>query len=273
MKFADLHIHSHFSDSSLSCEDIFKRAYSEGISCISISDHDTLDAYTKEELPAYSNKYSVEVIKGIEFSSQHGDKEIHLLGYFAGGAVSQDFLPVLDKLKQDRLKRILKMAEKLVSLGIKIDIDEFKSFVGAASLSRLHLAIFLKAKNIVAGIPEAFSKYVGVGKPAYISRFRYDLAQGIGILKKAGALVFLAHPLNIFSLEEIKGLLALGLDGIEAFYPFYSQAVTNDFITLSRQLGFLITGGSDAHGKYKRQHIGTIKMPYEYAEKIKDAGR
>jgi predicted metal-dependent phosphoesterase TrpH len=222
-------------------------------------------------MDSYCRKYSLEMIKGIEFSSQHGDKEIHLLGYFPNGALDEEFLSILDKLKEDRRKRILKMVEKLSSLGVKIDAEEFAGFAGSASLSRLHLAIFLKAKRIVQDIREAFSKYVGVGKPAYISRFRYDLGESIEVLKKAGALVFLAHPRNVFSIQEIKELVPLGLDGIEAFYPSYSQGVTDDFLKLIQELGLLAVGGSDAHGKYKRQHIGVIKMPYEHVEKMKNA--
>lgn len=271
MKYADLHIHSRFSDSSLDCEGIVKRAHAEGIDCISITDHDTLEAYTTEDVDGYAKKYSVEIIRGVEFSSQHGDKEIHLLGYFPDGALDEGFLSVLARLKEDRRKRILKMVEKLASLGVTIDAGEFAAFAGTGSLSRLHLAIFLKAKHIVQDIREAFSKYVGVGKPAYLSRFRYDLGQSIKVLKDAGALVFLAHPRNVFSVEEIKELVPLGLDGIEAFYPFYSQSVIDNFLHLAGELGLLVVGGSDAHGKYKQQQIGTIRMPYEHVERMKAA--
>ena len=166
---------------------------------------------------------------------------------------------------------MLKMIDRLASMGIKIDPAEFKALAGDVSLSRLHLAVFLKTKHIVQNVGEAFSKYVGVGKPAYVGRFRYDLPDAIRVLKEAGALVFLAHPFNVFAPEQIIGLLDAGLDGIEVFYPFYSQDVTNNFLRLAEELKLLVVGGSDAHGKYKQQHIGVIKMPYEHVEKMKAA--
>ncbi|MFC1514647.1 PHP domain-containing protein [Candidatus Omnitrophota bacterium] len=273
MKYADLHIHSTFSDSSFSCEDICKRAYAEKLACISIADHDSLDAYLNDGLEALSEKYSLEVLRGIEFSTEHEEKEVHLLGYFADNRISEDFLALLDKLKADRLTRIVEMIEKLSELGIALDRDEFKAFAGGGSISRLHLGVFLQSKNIVCDINQAFKKYVGVGKPAYVSKFRYKLAEGIKILKTAGALVFLAHPRNLFGFDQIKELAALGLNGIEAFYPSYSPSLIEKYIDLGRKSNLLIAGGSDSHGKYKRQTIGVIKMPYEHVEKIKAALR
>jgi len=271
VKFADLHIHSNFSDSSYTLRDIFKRAHQEGFSCISIVDHDTLDVYFTEEIDELSKEYSLEYIKGIELSSQLGEEEVHLLGYFPEGEVSDSFLNILKRLKEDRLVRILEMIDLLNNLGIKLDKEEFKEFVGSASLSRLHLAVFLKHKKIVGDIKEAFSKYLAPGRPAYICRFRYSFEKGLNLLKSAKALVFLAHPIN-FSYSQIESLINLGLDGIEAFYPNYSPEAITNYQRLASKHNLLITGGSDFHGEYKdNTYIGRIKLPYFYVEKIKNA--
>jgi len=271
VKFADLHIHSNFSDSSCNLRDIFKRAYQEGLSCISIVDHDALDAYSTKEIDELSQEYSLEYIKGVELSSQLGGEEVHLLGYFPKGEVSDTFLNILKQLKEDRLRRILEMIDLLNNLGIKLDKEEFKEFVGSASLSRLHLAVFLKYKKVVRDIKEAFSKYLAEGRPAYICRFRYSFEKGLSLLKSAKALVFLAHPIN-FSDSQIESLIKLGLDGIETFYPNYSPETIANYQRLASKHNLLISGGSDSHGEYKdNTYIGKIKLPYFYVERIKNA--
>ena len=269
MKFADLHIHSYFSDSSLSSEDIFKHAYQQSLSCISVTDHDNLDFYSSGDYITFSKKYSIEVIKGIELSTQYQDKGLHLLGYFADFDTDKDFLDTIERLKHDRYIRIVKIIDILSSLGLDIKLDEFNEFVKGTSLSRLNLAIFMKHKKIVKDIKEAFSKYIGVGKPAYLGRFRYDLPEAIGILKKSKALVFLAHPLDVEDHGMIASFIQYGLDGIEVFYPSYSRDIINLYKNLAEKLSLLISGGSDSHGKYKRHHVGSAKFPYEYVERIK----
>jgi len=272
VKFADLHIHSNFSDSSYSLKEILEKAKEKNLSCISVVDHDSLDAYYSGELFRLSREYSLELIMGLELSSQYRDEEIHLLGYFRDNKVDLNFLKILKSLKEDRLRRILKMIDILNSLGIKLDKTEFKEFVGSSSASRLHLAIFLKEKGIVKDIGEAFSKYIGVGRPAYISRFRYSLEEAIRFLKKEGALVFLAHPLTLREQKNLEDFIRLGLDGIEVFYPNYSEETRANYQRLASKYSLLISGGSDSHGEYKeRTEIGSVKISYSYVEKIKNA--
>lgn len=274
MKTADLHIHSSFSDSSLSCEDIFAKARKFRLDCISIVDHDCLSAYVEEDIELLSKKYSLEVIKGIEFSTQYKDQEIHLLGYFPNGTINKEFLELLKKLKQDRWTRILKMIEKLSSLEINLDVEEFKDFVKDATLSRLHLASFLKEKNMVRNVKEAFSKYIGVGKPAYMGRFRFNLPEAIEILKGNKALVFLAHPFNNNIEKNIENYVQFGIDGVEVFYPSYSDEKISRYQRVFEERGLLISGGSDSHGIYRTYaDIGSVKLPYEYVKKIKNAFR
>jgi len=273
MKFADLHIHSRFSDSSLSCGEIFSQARSNNLDCISITDHDTLDFYFSSDASRLPEEYSIELIKGIEFSAQYNDRELHLLGYFGNHPFGDKFLNILKKLKEDRYNRIIKMIGILSSLGIKIELDEFRAFAGESSLSRLHLGIFMKYKEIVKNIKEAFSRYIGVGKPAYVARFRYKVREAISILKEEGAMVFLAHPRDVENCEDINGLIQLGLDGIEVFYPSYTPQMITFYKNFADDSGVFICGGSDSHGEYKRHSIGSIRLPYEYVEKIKNEFR
>ena len=188
MILADLHIHSCYSDGTDTPEQIFAKAQAAGIKCISITDHDTLGAYEDEgRIAALSQTHGVEIIKGIEFSANYGEAEVHLLGYFTQGTVCPSFFPVLKEVKLARQDRMLKILNKLQGLGIKIDIREFLDYMGDANPSRLHLAMYMHKKGLIATVNDAFRNYIGTGKPAYVNRFLYDARAAIQLLKKAGA--------------------------------------------------------------------------------------
>lgn len=272
MKRADLHIHSKFSDSTLSAEEIFQRASEQDIGCISIADHDTLDLYFSTDVGSLSEKYSVEVIKGIEFSSEHKGWEVHLLGYFSLGLTIPDFLrEELIKIKDLRYRRLLLMLEKLNNLDMALDREEFQSFVGKSCPSRLHLAVFLKEKGFVKDIKEAFGKYIGPGKPAYVPRVHHKIEKAISLLKKAGGVVVLAHPVTLGDDEAVIEIIKSGIDGIEAFYPAHSQSKVLYYCSLAEKFNLLITGGSDAHGDHKLYtDVGKVNIEYKYVERLKE---
>ena len=273
MERADLHIHSSFSDSTLACEDIFSQAAQQSLRCISVVDHDSMDFYFSDEYARLSKEYSLEVIKGVELSAQYEGIELHVLGYFSDVDISRDFLDVLDKIKKDRAQRIARMIENISSLGIKISLDEFMEFAKSSSLSRLHLAAFVKHKKIIKGIREAFSKYIGTDKPAYVKRFHYDLPEAIAFLRQSGALAFLAHPLDISVSKYIDDFVSFGLSGLEVFYPSYTKEATEFLKTTAKERGLLMSGGSDAHGEHKRSTVGCVEYSYRHVEDIKDAFR
>jgi len=271
-KTADLHIHSDYSDSTLTCGEIFRIAAANRLGCVSVTDHDTFKFYFDGKYKHYVEKYSVEIIKGIELSVEFNNQEIHLLGYFSDKEIKPEFLAVLQEVESQRRKRVFAMADKLAYLGIGIDPEEFKAFASNHSLSRLHLGIFLKSKRIVANLKEAFNKYIGLGKPAYISRKHLELKQAIQICKDSGGLTFLAHPVTIKNQDAVTDIIKAGIDGIEAFYPIHRQSMVNRYLGLAKKYNLLVSGGSDAHGTYKDYvQIGKMKVAYSCVEKIKEA--
>ena len=270
-KTADLHIHSRYSDSDLSVEQIFKQAEDAGLSCISITDHDTVDAIN--EAKEISLRYNVELLEGIELSSQKGDLEIHILGYLIDYKSSKllDFLSGVRKFRQARL---LDMMFRLNDLGMKIDQEDLLKYVGKAIPTRLHLALYMTKKGYISSIWEAFKKYLSYGKPAYVVRFPHSAEQAIRIIKDSGGLAFLAHPHFISKRGCIKELADAGLDGIEVMYPRYSRDDTARFSKLADSYNLLKSGGSDGHGSYKEfTSIGHIKIPYQWVEELKSAKR
>ena len=275
MKYADLHIHTLYSDGSSTVEEIFSEAAAAGLSCISITDHDTLDAYREsEDVDGLSGRYGVEYLLGVEFSAQWQDSELHLLGYFSPDRPGAGFNAILDQMRTERRERVFMMIRKLKALGIPIDEAEFDAFLGKSCPSRLHIAAFLKRTGIVPELRDAFHRYVGVGKPGYCGRFRYSVQEAFDTLRSAGAAVVLAHPFFIKDERTFNGFLDMGIDGLEVFYPRHNSSIIDRYLSIVRERGLVATGGSDYHGRYKEYiNLGCIKVAYEYVERLKDRCR
>ncbi len=267
MRYADLHVHSHFSDSTFSFPEIIAQALKTGIDCLSITDHDTLDFYASETFRAYRGP--VEIIQGVELSSEYQGKEAHILGYFFGG-VDSGLFDLLAEVKEKRAQRAQVMFEKLRVGGLDIAFEEFKDFVKGASISRMHLASFLKQKRFVKDIAEAFRRYLGKDCSAYMPAYHFDYATALRILKTAGALTFLAHPLLLGGGTSIDDFIRSGVDGLEVFYPSHNEALRERYRKIAKEHNLLVSGGSDCHGLAKdNTSIGRIKLPYEYVQAMK----
>ena len=266
--FADLHIHSHYSDSDLSLRDILEETRKASLKCIAITDHDTTAGL--KELDILRSLYpDIEVIDGIELTAQKNNREIHLLGYFIDKN-SPTLKDALKNIKEIRKERLIKMSLKLKSLGIDIDQEELFLSINDAVPTRLHLALYMTKKKYTSSIWDAFKKYLSYGKPAYVSRFRHSVKKTIRIIKESKGMVFLAHPHFLPSEEWIKEFADLGIDGIEVIYPKYTQQIITHFKNIADKYNLLKGGGSDSHGSFKEfTSIGQIKIPYSWIETIK----
>ncbi|MCD6583848.1 MAG: PHP domain-containing protein [Candidatus Omnitrophica bacterium] len=270
-KKADLHIHSYYSDSDLSIQEIFNQAKKKGIDALSITDHDTVQGI--EEALSLSKIYDIEFIEGIELSAEYNNAEIHILGYFID-STNKSLIEALDNVKDLRKERLIKMAEKINSLGGKVDIDELISRINEKIATRLHLALYMVEKGEVASIWEAFRKYLSFGRPAYIARIKFSVREAIALIKEAKGLAVLAHPHFLPSKEWIEKFSQWGLDGIEVRYPRYTPSIVEQFSQIAERLGLLKSGGSDSHGSYKEfTSIGEVWIPYTWVERLKNVKR
>ncbi|MFH1768872.1 MAG: PHP domain-containing protein [Candidatus Omnitrophota bacterium] len=270
-KSADLHIHSFYSDSNLTVNEIFQKAREQALTCISITDHDTTVAL--EEAKNLSIEYEIELIDGIELSAQQQDFEIHVLGYMLDyrSAALQN---ALSNITDIRIERLVEMSGKLNGLGFGVDKDELFRDIKGLIPTRLHLAQYMIKKKYVSSVREAFRKYLSYGKPAYVSKFRYSTKEAIRMIKQAGGLAFLAHPHYLSDRQWIKEFVNYGIDGLEVIYPNYSQEIIAFFSKLADKYGILKSGGSDCHGSYKEfTSIGCVDVPYQWVEDIKNAPR
>ena len=266
--YADLHIHTAYSDGSFLPATIIRHAVKNNLKIISITDHDSVDgiAASIEE----GEKSCVEVIPGIEISTTVDTGEIHILGYFIDYE-DEYFVKNLKRIQEIRLKRMSVMVDKLNRLMIDIDLNELIEYAASSSIGRLHLAHFLKKKGIVGSAYEAFDRYIGSGKPAYEKMNALSPEEGIELISNAGGISVLAHPGLTRRDDLIDAMIYTGLRGLEVYHSGHSEEDTNRYFQMTKDKGLLITGGSDCHGEKKLNILmGRVKLPIQYVDRLKD---
>jgi len=266
--FCDLHIHSIYSDSDQTLEDIFGAAKNSGLRAIAVTDHDTVNGV--EPALRLSRDSGVELIPGIELSAEQAGEEVHLLGYFFDHH-SPLLVQALSGIRDMRSRRLELMADKLIGLGLDVDKAELFAYIGNAQPTRLHLAMHMVRRNIVHDLRDAFRRFLSPGKPGYVSRFKFNVGEAVRLIRDCGGLVFMAHPHLISSPEQAIAVIACGIDGMELVYPNMPAAKLENFRSLTARRGLLACGGSDAHGSYKEfTKVGGVRVPYEYVQKMKE---
>ena len=269
MKFADLHLHTLFSDGTYTPEELVANALKKRLSAIAVVDHDTVAGVGLATDAAHGS--DLEVLSGIELSAAHNDQEVHILGYLVDYK-NKSFLEKLESLKSNRVERVYKMVAKLNALGINLTPESVFALAGDGTVGRLHIARALVKEGLVGSLFEVFQKYIGDNGPAYVLGFRFNPKEAIKFIKDAGGVPVLAHPYTLKNDELIPEFAKLGLMGLEVYYPEHSQGMINFYLELAKKNNLLVTGGSDCHGKAKPEvRIGSIKVPYELVTKLKEA--
>lgn len=246
MKYADLHIHSSYSDGCLSPEEIVEMAKEEGLKCISITDHDTIASQyiVKEILP------EINIIPGIEFSTEYNDLEIHILAYYID-IENVKLSEAIYRLRDARIERAKEIINKLKYVDIHIDIKDLIK-EGDFSLGRGNIAKEMLRKGYVSNFKEAFTKYLMQGKVAYVQGKKQSYKEVMKLIEECGGIAVLAHPGKIYRKIEIEKIIrelkCYGLKGLEVYHPSHSKEQINYFYNLSKKYKLLITGGSDFHG-------------------------
>ena len=278
MSRIDLHLHTTHSDGSQSPADVVRLAHEAGVSALAITDHDITTGLP--EAIAAGQKLGIEIIPGIEISSRHGESELHVLGYFLKWEDAQ-LNERLMTLRESRHRRNPKIIELLQAAGIDITYDEVRAVAGSDSVGRPHIARVLMDKKVVTTAKEAFDRFLAEGKAAYVPRDLPAPVDAIRWIKDAGGLAVLAHPTWVRTTEGTltdlaRQLKEQGLDGVEVHYSTHTPRQTRTYLSLAKQLGLLVTGGSDFHGLTKPDiEVGTGKgslhVPDHLLPKLKDA--
>jgi predicted metal-dependent phosphoesterase TrpH len=265
--FADLHIHTNKSDSTLSPEEVIKYAAQSGLNAIAITDHDSIDAIPLVE--HYAEKYHIEVIPGVELSTDTNGDEVHILGYYVDYK-NEWFLEKLKFFKDARIKRAQQIIEKLNELGFLISFEDVYNLSGEGAVGRMHIARVMLAKQYVSSIGEAFNRFLAKGKRAYVKKYQISPKEAIDIIKKANGISVVAHPQIMNNDSLIPLMVKDGLDGIEVYHTDHTSEATKKYLDIAIKYNLLVTGGSDCHGVGKGKILmGTVKIPYDMVAKIK----
>ncbi len=280
----DLHVHSTASDGSLKPSEIIALARKIGLGAIALTDHDSIEG-TKDAL-RFGIPESIGFLTGVEISAQPPQTfsfsgSFHILGY--GIDVADPALnTTLGAQQAARKNRNPQIIKQLNGLGIDISLNEVIAASGKAQIGRPHIGSLMLQKGIVQSMDEAFDRFLGRGKPAYIEKPVIPVQTAIDIIRSAGGLSVLAHPglietKNSRQIDElIAELVSLGLNGIEVFYPNHTHSQTNCFAQLAEKFNLLVTGGTDFHGAISPDIAlgfgrGDFSVPYGIYETLKKA--
>lgn len=269
----DFHVHTSASDGTLSPAQIIERAKMNNIKYLAITDHDTLSGL--DEGFSESIKEDITLIPGIELSTQHNNESIHILGFFKGDYYkNDDLVNELNKIKNHRIVRAQEIVSKLKS-EFNIDLD-FDSILKNTpdTLARPHIARAIIDAGYDYTFEEIFDKFIGKGCKAYVPTLKLSTEDGIELLKKYNALVFLAHP-KLINNTPVSEFLNMGFDGMEAIYYQNTLEETENFLEIAQKNNLLVSCGSDFHGNVETDlrhgDIGSVEMPEKYLMKLLNA--
>ena len=242
-----------------------ERAAQAGLTAIALTDHDTV-AGVPEALGA-GKRLGVRVVSGCEFSVAAGWGELHVLGYFL--PINSDVVePFLTRCRDDRYRRADRMVTRLQGLGVSMDFERVLETARGGAIGRPHVAQVLVDCGAVSGIQEAFDRYLGRGKPAFVAKNLPSFRDVADLVHRAGGLVSAAHLKDRGTRRALRLLQAQGLDAVETRHPSHSTNVRANLADHAMALGLLQTGGSDWHGddgaEPTQATIGSQLVPEEW---------
>lgn len=252
---ADLHCHSTCSDGSDDPHLLLRLAAQAGLQGLSITDHDTIDAYTPE-LFADAENLKIRLLPGVELSSELDRTPVHVLGYGyeLNGTALKEFLREMQRQRGERNRAIL---QRLAERNMPISEEELLAFSlkvrEKRTIGRPHIAWLMAQKGYVATPQEAFERYLREGGLCYAPGFKFSPKEAIEQIHKANGKAVLAHPHFLKKGALLRQLLALPFDGIECYYGNLAKELEAPWVAIAKEKGWIATGGSDYHGALKPQ--------------------
>ncbi len=246
------------------------RAASLGVRVVAITDHDTTDGLSAAQ--AEAQRWGITVVPGVEISTLSGREEIHLLGYFVDPG-NPELQTVLARSREARWERAEKMVARLAGLGLPVAWDRLVTLVGEGSVvGRPHVVMSLLEAGHVSSWEEAFERWVGRGRPAYVERYKLAPEEAVRLVLRSGGLPVLAHPYIYGRNGEKRRDMDLrrwlprlqkeGLAGLEVYYPNYPPRLRRRLLALAARHGLSISGGSDFHGGPVGNGLGQVAVPW-----------
>ncbi|MGC8763883.1 MAG: PHP domain-containing protein [Acidobacteriota bacterium] len=272
----DLHTHSTCSDGTFSPEELVRQAKAAGVTHLALTDHDTVEGVGAAARAAAEE--GLAFLPGIEISAEFQPGTLHILGYGLD-SLNGRLRGRLEEVQRWRRERNPKIVERLNELGMEVTLEEVAARAGGDLVGRPHFAQTLLDKGYVKSRQEAFDRFLAKGRPAYVDKLRLSPRESIALIREAGGIAVLAHPLQLKiedpqALDAFVGELSgLGLQGLECYYRNHTEEDEKRFLALARKYGLLVTGGSDFHGQNRpRIRLGTgegnLNVPWECWEAL-----
>lgn len=276
MTVIDLHVHSTRSDGTLTPSELVQHASECGLTAFALTDHDNTDGL--EEAIRASASLGIELVPGIEFSTEYLGKDIHIVGLDIDWK-HPAFQERIDYYRKERLHRNQKMIDKMASDGIDISYRQMADSFGETVWTRAHFARYLADHGYVSEMWDAFRTYIGDDCKYFVPRQKVSPDEVVRLIRRFHGIPVLAHPFQYhFSDGELRTLLShlreSGLIGIEVYYSTHSPEQTDYLLRLASELHLLPSGGSDFHGSNKPAiALGTgknnLQIPYEVLERLR----
>jgi len=280
MNRVDLHVHSNKSDGTFTPAQLVDYALEKELTAFALTDHDTTDGL--DEAVSYAADKPVEVIPGIEFSTEYEGKDIHIIGLYIHYK-EPSFQTKIQSFVDSRTQRNIKMCQNLQKAGIDITYEKLCEEHPDAVITRAHYAVYLKDHGYVMSYADAFAKYVGDHCKYFVPREKIAPSQAVELILQNGGVPILAHPpLYHMGKDRLDALVhtlkQAGLIGIEALYSTYERQDERDMFRLAKKYDLLPSGGSDFHGRNKpgldlAVGYGKLFVPEEIRDNIRKAAR
>ena len=265
--FADLHLHTRYSDGTYSPQELASQAKRHGLSAVALTDHDTVEGCTPTALACAQE--NLEFIPGTELTAEVGGMELHLLGYLIDVAHPR-LLVEMSTFQTVRQQRIHEIVARLNRLGIPLQTEAVLSLASCNSPGRPHVGRALVKGGFCATLDEAFERFLKKNRPAWVPKFKISTEAAIALIHDAGGVAVLAHPGLHRQDDFIPQLVAEGLDGLECYHSKHTPAACERYVQLAEQYHLLVTGGSDCHGLNKGVPLmGSVKIPYQHVIDLK----
>ena len=268
----DLHLHTTASDGLLVPAALVARAAAAGLTIIAVTDHDTVGGLV--EAVDLGRTRGVRVIAGIEMTAVEDDNDVHVLGYFIDP--DNDILAgFLREQREDRIRRVREMGERLRSLGVPVDVEALiaTADLGSRSIGRPAIADALVASGQAVDRTDAFTRLLGRGRPGFVPRRGVPAAAVIDTIHTAAGIASLAHPGISASDSLVEALTGKGLDAIEVWHCDHSPDQQRHYSTLADRLGLAKSGGSDFHGDgvHHAARLGAVLLPEPEFQRLEAA--
>jgi Predicted metal-dependent phosphoesterases (PHP family) len=274
-RFVDLHTHTCASDGTDTPEALVAKAAKASLTAIAVTDHDTLAGL--DEACAAGARHGITVVRGSEIAAASPHGEIHILGLWLPEHAPR-LEAALAHIRKGRDERNREMAEGLRKAGYPVTYEEFLALVKGESGARPHMARLLVAKGICSSPEEAFSRFLGEGKPMFVPRSLPAPEEVVSLLASEGAVTVFAHPMLVKApldwLYALVGTLVdAGLHALEAYHAEHDAKAVRRAVSLARHYKLALSGGSDYHGE-ARPHSplgfgsGGNRVPYALLERL-----